>query len=111
VDIIIPGRKAYEERRTDCGIISAKTTLRERWQEVVEELNRSNVRHIYLATLDEGITTNQIDIMREYNITLIVRKSEKLAKFENAGNVESFDKFFNKTIPHLLAAWPDYSND
>ena len=111
VDIIIPGRKAYEQRRTDCGIISAKTTLRERWQEVVEELNRSNVRHIYLATLDEGITSNQIDIMKEYNITLIVRKSEKSNKFPDAGNVESFDSFFNKTVPHLLAAWPGYKND
>lgn len=111
VDIIIPGRKAYEQRRTDCGIISAKTSLRERWQEVVEELNRSNVRHIYLATLDEGITSNQVDIMKEYNITLIVRASEKTKKFSGAGNVESFDSFFNKTVPHLLAAWPGYSND
>jgi len=111
VDIIIPGRKAYEQRRTDCGIISAKTTLRERWQEVVEELNRSNVRHIYLATLDEGITSNQVDIMKEYNITLIVRKSEKIKKFSSAGNVESFDTFFNRTVPHLLAAWPEYTND
>ena len=111
VDIIIPGRKAYEQRRTDCGIISAKTSLRERWQEVVEELNRSNVRHIYLATLDDGITSNQVDIMKEYNITLIVRESEKTKKFSGAGNVESFDSFFTTTVPHLLAAWPGYSND
>ncbi len=111
VDLIIPGRKAYEQRRTACGIVSAKTTLRERWQEVVEELNRSNVRHIYLATLDEGITSNQIDIMKEYNITLIVRKSEKLSKFSKAGNVESFETFFNITIPHLLEVWPGYVND
>lgn len=111
VDLIIPGRKAYEQRRTACGIVSAKTTLRERWQEVVEELNRSNVRHIYLATLDEGITQNQIDIMKEYNITLIVRKREKLDKFSSAGNVESFETFFNSTIPHLLEVWPDYTND
>lgn len=111
VDLIIPGRKAYEQRRTACAIVSAKTTLRERWQEVVEELNRSNVRHIYLATLDEGITGNQIDIMKEYNITLVVRKLEKVSKFSKAGNVESFETFFNVTIPHLLEVWPGYSND
>ncbi len=111
VDLIIPGRKAYEQRRTACAIVSAKTTLRERWQEVVEELNRSNVRHIYLATLDEGITQNQIDIMKEYNITLIVRKSEKSTKFLKAGSVESFETFFNTTIPHLLEVWPGYLND
>ena len=111
VDLIIPGRKAYEQRRTACGIVSVKTSLRERWQEVVEELNRSNVRHIYLATLDDSITQNQIDIMKEYNITLIVRKSEKSTKFPNAGSVESFETFFNTTIPHLLEVWPGYLND
>jgi hypothetical protein len=110
VDLIIPGRNAYDQRRAACGIVSVKTSLRERWQEVVEELNRSNVPHIYLATLDEGITQNQLEIMREYNITLIVRKSEKVTKFENAGTVESFETFFNTTVPHLLSAWPGYQN-
>jgi hypothetical protein len=110
VDLIIPGRSAYEQRRTACGIVSAKTSLRERWQEVVEELNRSNVRHIYLATLDDGITSNQLELMKEYNITLIVRKSEKDSKFPTAGTVDSFDTFFNKTVPHLLGAWPGYVN-
>ena len=111
VDLIIPGRNAYDQRRTACGIVSVKTSLRERWQEVVEELNRSNVPHIYLATLDEGITQNQLEIMREYNITLIVRKSEKVTKFQNAGTVESFETFFNTTVPHLLSVWPGYRND
>ena len=111
VDLIIPGRVAYEQRRTACGIVSAKTSLRERWQEVVEELNRSNVRHIYLATLDDTITSNQLELMKEYNITLIVRRSEKESKFADAGTVESFDIFFDTTVPHLLAAWPRYSNE
>lgn len=110
VDLIIPGRLAYEQRRSSCGIISVKTSLRERWQEVVEELNRSNTRHIYLATLDEAITENQVALMRNYAITLVVRSSEKESKFKDAGTVESFQQFFNSTIPHLLSAWPGYSN-
>jgi hypothetical protein len=111
VDLIIPGRFAYEQKRTSCGIISAKTSLRERWQEVVEELNRSNTRHIYLATLDESISDNQLQLMRNYSITLVVRESEKMTKFKNAGTVESFQQFFDVTIPHLLNAWPGYSNE
>jgi hypothetical protein len=105
VDLIIPGRLAYEQRRSSCGVISVKTSLRERWQEVVEELNRSNTRHIYLATLDETITDNQVQLMRNYAITLIVRSKEKESKFKDAGTVESFQQFFNSTIPHLLRAW------
>jgi hypothetical protein len=111
VDLIIPGKVAYATRRSNCAIVSVKTSLRERWQEVVEELVRSNVPHIFLATLDEQITRNQLDIMKEYNITLVVRKSEKEHKFPNAGTVESYDTFFNQTVPHLLAAWPGYKND
>jgi hypothetical protein len=49
--------------------------------------------------------------MKEYNITLVVRKSEKTSKFSKAGNVESFETFFNITIPHLLEVWPGYVND
>jgi hypothetical protein len=111
VDLIIPGRRAYEQRRSSCGIISVKTSLRERWQEVVEELNRSNTRHIYLATLDETISDNQLQLMANYSITLIVRDKEKTNKFKDAGTVESFQQFFNQTIPHLLRAWPGFSNE
>jgi hypothetical protein len=107
VDLIIPGRLAYEKRRSSCGVISVKTSLRERWQEVVEELNRSNTRHIYLATLDEGISDNQIQLMKNYAITLVVRENEKNTKFKDAGTVESFQHFFNTTIPHLLSAWDE----
>ncbi len=105
VDLIIPSKEAYETSRSKCAIVSVKTSLRERWQEVVEELHRSNVPHIYLATLDTSITQNQVDIMKEYNITLVVRKSEKKEKFEAAGTVESFQEFFDKSIPHILRNW------
>jgi hypothetical protein len=111
VDLIIPGKDAYTTRRSNCAIVSVKTSLRERWQEVVEELVRSNVPHIFLATLDDNITSNQLDIMKQYNITLVVRKTEKEDKFPDAGTVESFTTFFNHTVPHLLAAWPGYTND
>ncbi len=107
VDLVIPGRLAYESRRSSCGIVSVKTSLRERWQEVVEELQRSNVPHIYLATLDEGISINQVNTMRQYNITLIVREDEKKSKFRDSGTVESFQTFFDKTVPHLLEAWSE----
>ena len=108
VDLIIPGRSQYESRRPGCAIVSVKTSLRERWQEVVEELQRSNVPHIYLATLDEGITLNQIEIMKAYNITLVVRESEKIEKFGNTGTVDSFQTFYDRTIPHILQGWPEF---
>lgn len=108
VDLVIPGRNQYESRRSGCAIVSVKTSLRERWQEVVEELQRSNVPHIYLATLDEGISNNQVDIMKQYNITLIVRASEKKLKFTNSGTVCSFQTFYDEVVPHLIQGWPEF---
>lgn len=69
VDGILPGMGAYDTNRSKCLVVTMKTTLRERWQEVVEELNRTNVPSIHLLTLDDGINTNLLNIMRNHNIT------------------------------------------
>ncbi|MBN2826240.1 MAG: hypothetical protein JXQ76_12995, partial [Campylobacterales bacterium] len=42
VDSILPGKQAFIDCRTKTIVGSMKTTLRERWQEVVEEISRSN---------------------------------------------------------------------
>lgn len=95
VDFIVPSSLQYEEQRNKCAIISTKTTLRERWQQVVEELQRSNVPHIYLATLDQDITSNVLQIMKNYNITLVALKEIK-AKFPESHNLQDFQSFFEE---------------
>ena len=110
VDIIVPGHGAYENARMKCAVISLKTTLRERWQQVVEELSRSNVPHIYLATLDESVSKETVDVMKNYNITLVVRNSEKESKFAGFSSVEGFQEFFDETMPRMMSQWPNYSN-
>lgn len=95
VDFIVPSSLQYEEQRNKCAIISTKTTLRERWQQVVEELQRSNVPHIYLATLDKDITSNVLQIMKNYNITLVAPREIK-AKFPESHNLQDFQAFFQE---------------
>ena len=104
VDGIIPNQEAFFENRAKCMIITMKTTLRERWQEVVEELNRTNIPHIYLLTLDTGLTTNTLDTMKQHNIT-IVTYDETAASFKGYKNVVGFNDFFMKEIPHVLSYW------
>jgi hypothetical protein len=93
VDFIVPSSKQYEDLRNKCAIISTKTTLRERWQQVVEELERSNVPHIYLATLGEDVTQNVLNIMKNYNITLVVPSAVR-SKYPESHNVIDFKLFF-----------------
>lgn len=104
VDGIIPGKKYYEKDRTNCMVITMKTTLRERWQEVVEELNRTNINKIYLLTLDETITEKTLETMNQHNIKLVVYDKIK-AKFKSFNNVYSYGDFFEKEIPHFLNYW------
>ena len=83
-----------------------KTTLRERWQEVVEEIGRSNVPGIYLLTVDEDISEKKVKQIGMHNITLVVLNSVKvLRKMKNEYNVIDFETYFNKDIPEVLNHW------
>ena len=83
---------------------SMKTTLRERWQEVVEEIDRSNLPNIYLLTCDTDISTSKATQIKEHNIILVVLKStkENLANFRN---VISFENYFSNEITQVLDYW------
>lgn len=104
VDGLLPGLAQYNQHRAMCAVLTMKTTLRERWQEVVEELHRTNVPHIYLLTLDEAITRPVLDTMRHHNITLVAPVHVK-EKNLDIMNLISFEQLFNQDLPHLLQWW------
>lgn len=104
VDGILPGMESYERNRSKCLVVTMKTTLRERWQEVVEELNRTNVPSIHLLTLDEGITSNVLETMKNHNITLVAYDHVQ-KKFSAHTNIISFETLFNTEIPHMIEWW------
>lgn len=103
VDVIIPGIAEYENHRQNCAVVTAKTTLRERWAEVAEELQRTNVPKIYLLTLDEDISLQTVDLMKQYNITLVMPSKYKEQKFSDNARVLSFKQFFSHDLPHVLS--------
>lgn len=72
VDCVVPGVVEYNIERRRCALISMKTSLRERWQEVPEELKRTGASEMFLLTLDEGISENTIKSLNSHNITLVV---------------------------------------
>lgn len=104
VDGLIPGIAQYKENRSKCAILTMKTTLRERWQEVVEELHRTNVPHIYLLTLDDQISESMLETIRNHNITLV---APDFVKDNSPGkrNLISFEELFNRELPHILHYW------
>ncbi len=106
VDGLLPGLEQYNRNRAQCAVLTMKTTLRERWQEVVEELERTKVPHIYLLTLDEAIGPNLLATMKSHNITLVAPLAVAKAH-SGIMNLISFEQLFNKDLPHLLEWWKD----
>ncbi len=107
VDLVVPSAYAYSQNRSKCAVVTMKTTLRERWQEVAEELSRTNVPHIYLLTLDRAVTRNVVTTMKEYNITLVVYEEVRKAKFGDMMTVMSLQKFFSHEVPGIIRNWED----
>ena len=105
VDFVIPGADAYDKDRTKCSAITAKTTLRERWQQVAEELKRTGLPAIYLATLDTTISQPVAERLIEHNIRLVVFASEKVDKFAENTSVYSFDDLFRQELPQVISYW------
>ena len=92
VDFVTPSVAEYLANKRNTMLISAKTTLWERWQEVPEEVNRTGIREMYLATLDEAISGESLRIMYEANIIVVTTKTNKEANYPTNNMVITFEE-------------------
>lgn len=106
VDSILPNKQAFLDRRTKTIVGSMKTTLRERWQEVVEEISRSNLPAIYLLTVDDDISDSKAEQMSHSNIVLVVLKEVKdKPKLKSRQSIIDFETYYKEEIPSVLKHW------
>lgn len=92
VDVVSPGVVEYIIDKNDVVLISAKTTLRERWQEVPEEMGRTGAKEMFLATLDESISDEVLDTLYESNIRVTTTKAIKQKCYPNNKRVLDFER-------------------
>lgn len=106
VDSILPNIKCYAERRNKTIIGTMKTSLRERWQEVAEEIERTKIPEIHLLTADENIPKSKAQEMANHNIIVVtydwVANSETLKPMKN---IISFEAYLFEEIPNILKFW------
>ncbi len=76
-DFIFPSIEAYH----DCTYpleklcsLSAKTTCKDRWRQILNEANRLKDENKYLCTLQQGVSANQMDEMDAEKVILVVPK-------------------------------------
>jgi len=108
VDSILPNIDCYEKRRNKTIIGTMKTTLRERWQEVAEEIERTKIPEIHLLTVDEDISNSKAQEMANHNIIIVaydwVANSEPLSSMKN---IISFEEYLFEEIPAILKFWEE----
>ncbi|MDQ6976420.1 MAG: type II restriction endonuclease, partial [Mariprofundaceae bacterium] len=106
VDSILPNITCYEQRRNKTIIGTMKTSLRERWQEVAEEIERTKIPEIHLLTVDENISKNKAQEMANHNIIVVaydwVANAAPLASMKN---IISFEDYLFEEIPSILKFW------
>jgi len=112
VDIVVPSSIHFTINKYDTLLISAKTTLRERWQEVNEEDNRTGAAFMYLTTLDSNISKDVIDSLNEAGIRLVVLKQDKENFYKEYESIVSYETLF-QTIIDVNGRWESkkISND
>lgn len=107
-DFVIPSMALVDggSETAETGLIlSAKTTLRERWKQVERE---KKSRHLFLTTVDENVSGNAIEDMASFGVILVVpEKLIRAGETEYAGhkNVMTFREFCDEKIKPHLALW------
>ncbi len=76
-DFIFPSINDYHNNQFPVDKIctlAAKTTCKDRWRQVLNEADRLRDHHKYLCTLQQGISSSQMDEMDAEGVVLIVPK-------------------------------------
>lgn len=108
VDIVSPGTVEYILNKRNTVLISAKTTLRERWQEVPEEMGRTGAREMFLVTLDESISSEVIENLYNANIQIVTTRKNKKTNYFTFNNVLEFEDLMNILKTNALQ-WSNFS--
>lgn len=88
-DFLFPSEEAYKDTnfpREKLRMLAVKTTMKDRWRQILNEANR--VEHKHLLTLQEGISETQFREMIDAKVTLVVPKP-------------IIEKFPDSVQPHL----------
>ena len=99
-DFLFPSETVYHDNSFDrrkLRMLAVKTTLRERWRQVLEEADRISPKH--LLTLQEGVSEAQFRQMREAGIVLVVPQPLQMHYPKSVrAELQSLDSFIAEAI-------------
>lgn len=94
-DFIFPDIDTYHTEikgSKNLNFLGAKTTCKDRWRQIIGEADKIPVKHLF--TLQQGISSNQLNEMKLSGVTLVVPKPY-LSSFpvKNRNDILTLDKF------------------
>ncbi len=104
-DFLMPSREHYDTNPMDCIIFTVKTTLRERWRQIVTEGTRD--LGFFPATDDENGSDYRLVEMLRNRIYLVVSSDlkKRTPHYGAAVNVISFEQFFHDHLDPAVKRW------
>ena len=120
VSLIVPSNFHLSVEPTRTALIYAKVTLSEHWQEVIEEAQGNKSSKMYLATLDDKISKQTINLLQKANICVVTTPRNKAAlcnygrlSSANAAKILSFEEMLvevkDLTKSYDYTRWDDTS--
>ncbi|HNZ64943.1 MAG TPA: type II restriction endonuclease [Smithella sp.] len=91
-DFIFPSGKAYHDNSFSSDklqMLASKTCCKDRWRQILNEADRVNIKHLF--TLQQGVSSSQLQEMQDNNVSLIVPQPY----------LSSFPKDWRKSIKTL----------
>lgn len=104
-DFILPNVALYHRTPSECILVTAKRTLRERWRQIITEGFRSP--YYFLVTIDEEQSSHNLKEMAGHRIYLVVpeRIEQSIPVYKASGNVMSLGTFFKDYLDPAMARW------
>jgi len=110
-DFILPSASVYNQigtsrKPSDVIVLTAKTTVKERWKQILSEGRKVN--KWYLMTLDRTIGDRKLREMESEGVVLVVPENHKKSKetiYEKYSNVVSLEYFFQEIVSPNMKIW------
>lgn len=98
-DFLFPSCEAYHDpefNQEKLRMLAVKTTCKDRWRQILNEANKIPVKHLF--TLQEGVSINQFNEMKDENVVLVV-PADVIGKYPEAirADILTLNQFIRDT--------------
>jgi len=104
-DFLLPSSAMLQTEHHKAVLLSVKRTLRERWQQIVRELQDINCPSTYLATAEDTVASSVVEAIAGRNIQVVVWEEVKRVQFPSTPMVVGYNQFIERVTGFFMPQW------